>query len=82
MSHGPRQEKAFALHLLVSLKAVKHLDDVGVMEASHDLNFPLQVLQLLLRPPHFGDELQGHHLSKQVKLGSDQAPTCPDRCCT
>lgn len=68
----PNQAKVPAphrpLYLFVSLKAVKHLNDVRVMETSHNLNFPLQVLQLLLRPPHLGDEFQSHHLPKQAKL--------------
>lgn len=35
-------------HLSRSLKAVEELDDVWMLQTSHDLNLPLETLQLLL----------------------------------
>lgn len=33
-----------------------------MLETSHDLDLPLEMLQLLLGTPTFRDEFEGHHL--------------------
>lgn len=49
-------------YLSFSLKAVIELDNIWVLESSHDLDLPLEASQLFLRTTHFGQELQSHHL--------------------
>lgn len=49
-------------YLSRSLKAVVELDDVWMLQTSHDLNLPLETLQLLFRTPNLWDEFESHHL--------------------
>lgn len=57
-------------YLSFSLKAVKELNNIWMLKASHNLNLPLETSQLLFRTPHLWHELQSYHLMDTQTVGA------------